>query len=504
MLNLQATGPIDRGGVGVPSPIAREWALTLLFLCVCALFLFADTAPAPIALWDESRNVVNALEMRGRGLGLVTTYGDVPDHWNSKPPLLIWLMTASVALFGPSEWALRLPSALAALGTILLVLLFTRRVTGSLGTALGAAAMLALSPGFYGIHGARTADYDALLTFLTTAYLFLLFRTLGERRPRPVPMAGAGLLIAAAVMTKSAAGLLPGVGVALYLVVTRRVKRLTTGRGVVAMAAVAAIPVLLFHALREAAAPGYLDAVLHNDTVGRVTQSIVGRDEAPWFYLFDLVTGWFFLGPLLLIAPLGVREVRGKARPLLLYCLCVAGPMLLILSIAVTKLPHYILPAYPMIAIASALLLRGVWRRYCAAARSRWAKRGLLIALSLPLVLLAVRAVHWRYVSLPTHLSNFEGRYGPLFSKLSGRGERAVTVWEPGFTLEGKPGYAPVLRSYQLMWRQRGLLVERGERGPLLASCDPRVAALLRARGPDIAGVPGCVAVRETPRSSPS
>ena len=33
----------------------------------------------PIQLWDESRNVVNALEMQRSGLALVTTYDGAPD-----------------------------------------------------------------------------------------------------------------------------------------------------------------------------------------------------------------------------------------------------------------------------------------------------------------------------------------------------------------------------------------------------------------------------------------
>ena len=91
-----------------------------LFLLLAAVFLYWDAANSPITLWDESRNIVSALEMRQTGLSLVTTYGYAPDLWNTKPPLLIWLIYASVELFGPTVWALRLPSMLASLGTLYL------------------------------------------------------------------------------------------------------------------------------------------------------------------------------------------------------------------------------------------------------------------------------------------------------------------------------------------------------------------------------------------------
>jgi hypothetical protein len=72
--------------------------------------MFIDLRPVPIVLWDESRLAVNALEMHLRGLSLVTTYEFSPDLWNTKPPLLIWLMQPGMAAFGPSEWTVRLPS----------------------------------------------------------------------------------------------------------------------------------------------------------------------------------------------------------------------------------------------------------------------------------------------------------------------------------------------------------------------------------------------------------
>ena len=179
-----------------------EGVATALFLAVAAIFLFVDARTPPIVLWDESRNVVNALEMRHGGLGLVTTYEFRPDLWNTKPPLLIWLMTGSMALFGPSEWALRLPSGLAAMATLLILILFVRRMTGSAATALTAASFLLLSPGFFGEAGARTADYDALLLFFTTAYLQLLFGAVHKRRPTLGSLVLIGGLIAGAAMTR--------------------------------------------------------------------------------------------------------------------------------------------------------------------------------------------------------------------------------------------------------------------------------------------------------------
>ena len=154
-------------------------------IIACAAFLFLDDAPSRIMIWDESRLMVNALEMRLTGFSLVTTYGFAPDLWNTKPPLAIWAMLASINLFGPSEWALRLPSALAALGTLLLVFDFTYRVSRSQVTAAAAALLLAGSIGFFGDHGAHTADSPMHCSyFCVTGHLhrsFFAIHTVGDR-----------------------------------------------------------------------------------------------------------------------------------------------------------------------------------------------------------------------------------------------------------------------------------------------------------------------------------
>lgn len=442
--------------------------------------------------------------MRRSGWSLVTTYGFEPDLWNTKPPLLIWLMTGSMALFGPSEWAIRLPSAIAAMATLLILILFVRRMTGSLATGLTAGTFLLLSPGFFGEGGARTGDYDALLLFFTTAYLQLLFLAVHDRRPRLTAFLLSGLMIGGAAMTKTAAGLIPGAGVAAYLLLTRRWPRLFENAGGYALMAVAAAaPLLLFYAAREAASPGYLSAVVHNDLFGRFGDRVTGGPTSPWLYARELASGWFFAGPFLLAAPLALRYLRGKSRALMLYSLCTAGMTILVYSAASTRLLHYVLPAFPALAAAAALALRCLAHKFVAAPlRSR---SGLVQPLTLALVALLVfgqlgaRSLYWRTEGFAAREFYPQASYGDLFAALSSRGVTEAVAVDPGFAL-AEPNYTPLLRAYRLIWREKGL--EVGHRvkleqasGPVIASCDPVTAAALRRRGPEIAGVTGCAAV---------
>ncbi|WP_334656753.1 ArnT family glycosyltransferase [Sphingomonas panaciterrae] len=287
----------------------------MAMLACAALFMFVDRRTAPIILWDESRLAINALEMAERGWSLSTTYGFVPDLWNTKPPLMIWLMTASIHAFGPSELALRLPSMIAALGTLAIVFAFTRRVTRSLPAAAFALVLLAISVGFYGEHGARTADYDALLCFFTTAYLALFHRAVHRRRPGWPLLLLAFAAVVAAAMTKTVAAIVSGMGVALYLLIAGRLGRVLANPRYAVLMMLALVPLAVFYLAREAGGPGYLSAVWFNDFAGRVRNDLDPLDTRPWYHLETVfLYPMLSAGPLALLAPLALKRARGPRR----------------------------------------------------------------------------------------------------------------------------------------------------------------------------------------------
>jgi len=499
---------------GVAAPPTRAtaaWARGLAaigVLAACGVFLFLGANDVPIVIWDESRLAVNALEMHLRGFSLVTTYGFAPDLWNTKPPLLIWLMTAVMDLFGPTEWAVRAPSYLAAMGTLALVMDFTRRMTRSLAAGAAAAVLLTLSLGFFGEHGARTGDYDALLCFFTTAYLLLLFFAVHQRRPRAWRILLAGGLVAAAVLTKSIAGLVPGVGLAAYLLVCGRWRRPLQSPWYGLAALIAAAPTAAFYLLREAQAPGYLAAVWTNDVSGRFMTALDRHAGPPWYYLkTTFLTGLFSAGMWTLAAPLALFGIRGVARQGLIFALCCAGGVLATVSLSSTKLPQYALTAYPFLAIAVAVAGHHLWTRLQAHRGDRpigvLAVKATLAAAAL---VLAAKACWFRFDYLPTRQFYPQAAYGQLLASLADQGARRVVLVEkgaPGLGLD--PGYAPQLRFYALLAGRRGLDVRQTmvvpaladlAPGAVLGSCDPRVAPGLRAVGRDVGGVAGCVAIR--------
>src|SRR5688572_1474649 len=88
-----------------------------LLLGAAAAALFFVNLGGP-SLWDvdEGRNATAAFEMQEAGRWVVPTFN--AELRVDKPPLLYWCQIAAYSLFGVNEFAARLPSALAALGTM--------------------------------------------------------------------------------------------------------------------------------------------------------------------------------------------------------------------------------------------------------------------------------------------------------------------------------------------------------------------------------------------------
>ena len=450
-----------------------------------AVFMLGDLGSRPMQLWDESRLAVNAAEMLRHGDGLTTTYGFVPDLWNTKPPLLIDVIAASIALFGHSVLALRLPSALAACLTVAAIAGFVRGETGSRGWGLAAGIVLAASPGFYGFHAAATGDYDALLTLFTTAYALALFRLLGAAHDRPRLAAASGALIGLAVLTKGIAGVIPLVGIVAYALVFEHARLWSRRADIVRVIVPAAVLAGGFYLLRGDAA--YLHAVAANDLGGRFDAVIDRHRGAPWRYLT-----WLFERPPLgnaprfaaaWLLPAGIAVLWGRAASnrAAWFALFGAAGVIAVYSCAATKLVWYTVPALPMLAVLVAI---GGCR---AAGRLPRPARGLAHGIAAAAcAALVVQAVVGRY-------RNGDRPNPPprAFDRLIAAAEAAhalpLAVVDTGFANDaGFRRYAPTLRFYALGAAARGgavAMVDAPGDARFVGSCDPATYDRVQASG---------------------
>jgi 4-amino-4-deoxy-L-arabinose transferase-like glycosyltransferase len=356
--------------------------------------LFWHLGVQPLQDWDEARLAVNAAEMLRSHRWLVTLYQGQPDLWNTKPPLLVWLQALSLHAFGYSEWAFRLPTAVAAAVLTGLVAAFANRWLGGPLAGLLAGMALLNSKGFVAPHVARNGDYEALLLLFTTAQLLAGFAWLQTRQARYLGLLG--LAVGLAVLTKSVAGLflLPG----LALEITRRGRLLALVRQPATWAAALlalALPTGWYLA-REQAAPGYWRAVWENELGGRLLGALE-QHAFPWYwYLTGYVTQQFLLWtPWVLVSAwaLARRPAPRPAHRFLTLAAWAGGIFLAVISTAGTKLAWYDAPLYPLLALVLGGGLAALARQVAVGhpkGRVPW-RSGLLVALAVVPSMISVR-----------------------------------------------------------------------------------------------------------------
>lgn len=502
---MQAPSPAPIEAVRPRTSAPVLWGAVVLVLS--ALFLGYDIATRPIVLWDESRVVSNALEMSWSGFSLITTYGFKPDLWNTKPPLLIWLIAGCVRLFGPSEWVVRTPSLLAAIGTTAMVMGFSWRLSRSRFVTLCAPILLVLSPGFFGAHAGQSADYEMLLCLFTTAYLLLLFKLLHQRRPKPGLVLLCGLLIAGACLTKGVAGVMPGVGVAIYVLVRGRWPRLFRTPWYALGGLLAAVLVGGFYLLRERAAPGYWSAVMAFELGGRFLHGMKSHVEPPLYYV-EVIFASLALGPLLVALPVAplFRLPKTRSAAFLTYGGCVGAAMLVVFSLSQTQIFWYMAPIYPILSIMLAILCERILR---APAWSRLGPMGSAkVVVAVVTTVLAASAVRTKSVALPPVEDLPQGRYGEVFAELDKAGFRHIRAIDGGVVNDDDlVDYTPQLHLYALAWDERGLRIKLGGsgdpaslgRGEVVVTCDARYLAAVRGLGPALTRVKDCAAATRSP-----
>ncbi len=334
-------------------PYAHLWpqAGRLLFWLAVYFPLFYRLDALPLQQWDEARRAVNAAEMLERGSWLVPWYGNAPEMWGTKPPLLLWLQALGLKLLGYGELAIRLPSALAGLATIALLVWFAERQLKKPLAGYLAGLVLVTTP-WCGFHVTRTGDFDALLTlWLTAALLFgwLWLESLKEDEPRPRWAWLAGAAIGLAGLTKGVAGFFFLPGMLLMTAVRGQLAQALRQRALWQALPLAIGPLLAYYLAREAINPGYLAAVWQNELGGRYGQPLEGH-TGPWHFYLDQLARldvWLWVLPVALW--FGFRQNR--TRSLLIWMLGTLLVFLTIISAAGTKLPWYVAPAWPAIAL---------------------------------------------------------------------------------------------------------------------------------------------------------
>lgn len=267
-----------------------------------------------------------------------------------KPPLLYWLNAASFKLFGLTELAARIPSALCGLLTILATYIIARRLYGR-RTALIAALILGTSAGF--VLQSRIILTDMLLTFCLTAAMgaFIIASQREGRRSSPVPWYAFYLFSALAVLAKGLIGIVFPAGIIFFYLLLggrwRLLREMRIATGLVLFLAIA-VPWFVAVSLKN---PEFARFFFIHEHFERFTSTVHGRYQPPWFFLPVLAATmlpWSFFIPGALTR--AWRDRHHDDNQAGLYLLIWAVLIFLFFSKSDSKLVPYILPIFPPLA----------------------------------------------------------------------------------------------------------------------------------------------------------
>ena len=141
--------------------ISRASADWLLLAGFCGFFFFFGLAFFGLIGADEPRYAQVAREMLARHDWITPTLGGKP--WLEKPPLYYWQAMLAYGLFGVSDWAARLPSAVDATLMVVATYLFLQRFRP--GFQLDGALITASAAGIIGFARAASTDMPLAATF---------------------------------------------------------------------------------------------------------------------------------------------------------------------------------------------------------------------------------------------------------------------------------------------------------------------------------------------------
>jgi 4-amino-4-deoxy-L-arabinose transferase-like glycosyltransferase len=383
------------------------WRHQVILGLVAGLVFFTNLGGYALFDEDEPKNAVCGFEMYERGDWVVPTFN--AQLRTDKPILIYWWMQLSFRLFGVSEFSARLGSALLAVGTVFLTYHMGRKLY-SPPIAFLAALILATCLMFSVLGRAVTPDATLLscLMLVFSSYVWSVAARRGghfcgvdasaqQIELVPQSMWTAAPMFAAmglAILAKGPIGvLLPCTIIGLFLLINRRTQDLADGQlpapmgswwrryaqvvlqvfrpgsfiqtvfamrliwGALIVMAVA-LPWYVLVGLKTDGA--WLKGFLGDHNLGRFLEPKENHSGPIIYYAVVLLMGCF---PWSVFLPLAVWQLRSRLTKGAAWSdsdrllACWTGVWFVFFSLARTKLPNYVLPMYPALALVTARFL---------------------------------------------------------------------------------------------------------------------------------------------------
>lgn len=363
--------------------LEKRWRVFALYLVLALALLGPGSGSLPLIDRDEPRFAGATREMMMRGEWVVPYFNG--EFRFDKPILIYWLMRACIWMFGDNEWAVRFPSIVFAAATACLVFEWGRTLGRSGAGLLG--GLIWLSCFQVLIHG-RLAVADMPMIFFVALAQLALWRLLTGEPYRFGPWFwGLWVGLGLGFLAKGPIALAVPLGTALLWrwALWRKPARWQQVQLVPGLAVMLAVMGLWGFPALVATGGLFWKVGMGEHVIARGTEAFNERSFVLFYYL---LTAPLSLLPWLGCAGFAMDWLRREWSAASSFLLAWAIVPYLVFFFYSTQLPHYVMPAFPAMALLGALGLMQLWQRRSV---PRWTEAWFWIfSFGLPLVVMVL------------------------------------------------------------------------------------------------------------------
>jgi 4-amino-4-deoxy-L-arabinose transferase-like glycosyltransferase len=323
-----------------------DWLLLVGF---SSFLFFFGLAQFGLVGADEPRYAEVAREMLARHDWITPVLGGQP--WLEKPPLYYWQAMVAYAIFGVSDWAARLPSAVDATLMVIAVFLFLRKFRP--GFHLDGALMTASAAGVIGFARAAGTDMPLAASFTIALLAWYAWYQGGSKRY----LSGCYLGLAFATLAKGPVAPFLAAVVLLVFAGLRKDYRLVRRTLWIPAILLFSLIALPWYVAVEIRNPEFLRVFIFEHNLSRFASDLYHHRQPFWYFIPVTLLG---LVPWTVFALAALRdgirqpswwirssETLSSDRALSLFLAVWLVVPVIFFSLSQSKLPGYILPALP-------------------------------------------------------------------------------------------------------------------------------------------------------------
>jgi 4-amino-4-deoxy-L-arabinose transferase-like glycosyltransferase len=302
-------------------------------------------------------------------------YDGVIDTWNTKPPLLTWLICLSYKAFGFSVFALRIPVFLSFIGTLFFLYKIIVKFE-SHKLAMYCLGILISCKAFLGYHIAINGDFDMVLVFFLTAGLYYFIKFYFDNYN--YALLYSSLFISCAFLTKGPPAFIYLPGLFIFLLLNKSfLKTIKKPQFWIAFLILLIFigvwyfnsRIYVFSGKSHYGSNNPIETLFMHDTFNRIFSGDFKSDTTRQYdFVLSVLEArfgiWFFTGILLSLIFLIVKKNNMKRyfhillkKPLVSLSFCLSVPICILLTFSANQNSWYLAPVFIFFAILLGYLI---------------------------------------------------------------------------------------------------------------------------------------------------